>query len=126
MSNPNDHDLPAELDQIGARLRSERREATALELDELRSRVRVRSARAGAGGSQLKNRLVTAILTVALVGGGGGAVLASGSGGGGDGGGPKGKGAANSQYCPPKSPGAGKPKNPPPGNKCGHPNNGHD
>lgn len=67
----------------------------------------------------MRSRLATAALTVALVGGGGGAVIAAS-------GGTKssGQGAARSQYCPPKSPGAGKPKNPPPGNACGQPNKG--
>jgi hypothetical protein len=104
-----------DLEPVERRLRDERPELSALELDHVK-----RSVVAGAGrrvGSRmtLKSRLVTGLLLVGLVGTGGGAVLAAS-------GGSSSKGSsANSQYCPDKSPGGGNPKNPPPGNKCGQP-----
>jgi hypothetical protein len=120
MSNPSDHDLPPELEGVAARLTAERRDPSALELDELKQRARRQASKAGRGGIQLKNRIVTAILTVALIGGGGGAVLAAAGGGGS--GSVSSSSAAKSQYCPPKSPGGtSKPKEPPPGNNCGKP-----
>lgn len=122
--------LPNELQNVARQARDARRRPTDEELDRLRPSTQGNRALLTPSGGGLRGRLVTAALTLVLVSGGGGAVIAA-SGGGGD----KGKGsetsaakskssdngAARSQYCPPKSPGAGKPKNPPPGNKCGHP-----
>ena len=117
MDRWNEEHLPPELEDVARLLREQRRDPSELELDELKLRARRQAARTGLRRQTLKGRLVTAILTVALLGGGGGAVLAA-------------TGtvtisssdqAAQSQYCPDQSAGDPKPKNPPPGNKCGTP-----
>ncbi len=122
MSKPEDDRLPDELQALEQRLREERRWAEDTEIDGIKLRAMRRAQRRTSKVAPLRARLSTAVLTLALVGGGGGAVIAADGGGNGNG---NGNGAANSQYCPPKSPGAGKPKNPPPGNACGQPNQGN-
>jgi hypothetical protein len=108
-----------DLGPLEERLRRSRGSLSALELDRVKRRV---ISRAGRRQMNMKHRLVTAVLAVALVGTGGGAVLAAGGGNGNGHGNGNGNGADRSQYCPPKSPGAGKPKHPHDGgNKCGHP-----
>lgn len=112
--------LPGDHEAVERRLREEKRVAGAPELDELKLRAMKQAQRTTSKGVPVRARLVTAILTLALIGGGGGAVIAASGGGSATGD----EGAANSQYCPPKSPGGDpppKPKNPPPGNKCGQP-----
>jgi hypothetical protein len=100
---------------IERRLRAERPELTAIELDRIKQSAMAGAERRGGMRMTLKSRLATGLIVVGLVGTSGGAVLAAS-------GGSSSKGSsANSQYCPPSSPGAGKPKNPPPGNKCGQP-----
>lgn len=104
------------------RLQSSRPSLTPLELDRVKRRV---ISRAGRPQMNMRHRLVTALLVVGLVGTGGGAVLAANNGNGNGQG--NGNGSANSQYCPPSSPGAGKPKTPHDGGaKCGQPNGGND
>lgn len=122
MSKPEDNRLPDELQALEQSLREQRRWAEDSELDPIKLRAMRQAQRPTSKGAPLRARLATAVLTLALVGGGGGAVIAANGGGNGNG---KGNGAARSQYCPPKSPGAGKPKNPPPGNACGQPNKGN-
>jgi hypothetical protein len=107
---------------LEGRLRSSRSSLTAVELDQVKRRV---ISRAGRPQMNMKHRLATALLVVGLVGTGGGAVLAASHGNGDNNG--NGNGSANSQYCPPSSPGHGKPKTPHDGGaKCGHPNGGND
>jgi hypothetical protein len=108
-----------EHEPIEQRLRAERAELTGIELDGVKQRVLAKAARQGGRGMNLRARLVTAALVVGLVASGGGAVLAASGGSSSNG------SSANSQYCPPSSPGAGKPKHQPGGNKCGQPNNGN-
>jgi hypothetical protein len=111
MTSSDDHQ---DLSGIEDRLRRSRAELTPIELDEMKRQA---LSRASTGGRMnLKSRAVTALLVLGLVGSGGGAVLAA-SGGNGK---SNGNGADRSQYCPPNSPGAGKPKDPRPA-KCGHP-----
>lgn len=74
-----------------------------------------------------RSQAVSVLLAVGVLATGGGAVLASAGGGGGGG------SSSNKEYCPPKSPGGGKPKDrlqsllqsvqssTNKGNKCGHP-----
>ena len=103
------------LSPIEDRLRRSRAELTPIELDEVK---RTALSRAGTGRLRmnLRSKLVTGLLVTGLVGSGGGAVIAA-SGGNGK---SQGQGADRSQYCPPNSPGAGKPKDPRPA-KCGQP-----
>lgn len=109
-----DQDLPPEHHGVARRLREERLEVSALELDETKQRVRARASRSN--GAPTKLRAVTALLTLALLGSGGGAAVIAKKGGD-NGGGGNGNGSDNSQYCP-KS---GEPKEKgKPGNKCGH------
>lgn len=63
----------------------------------------------------LRSRLSVALIVIGLAGTGGGAVLAASGGSSSNG------SSSNSQYCPPSSPGHGKPKHQGGGNKCGHP-----
>ena len=97
-------------------LREQRSELSALELDRVKRRAMAGAERRGGIRMKPKQRLVTGLLVLGLVGSGGGAVIAAS-------GGSSSKGSsAGKQYCPDKSPGAGKLKlHMPPGNKCGHP-----
>jgi hypothetical protein len=117
-----DFDTPQDND-VERRLRENRPELSAVELDAAKQRVLTSAARQGGRGMTLRARLVTAALVTGLVASGGGAVLAASGGSSSNG------SSANSQYCPPNSPGAGKPKHQGGGNKCGHPegqdNNGN-
>ena len=104
-----------EVEPVERRLRAERGELSRIELDGVKQGVLAKAARQGGRGMNLRARLVTAALVVGLMATGGGAVLAASSGS------STTASSSKSQYCPPSSPGPGKPKNPPPGNKCGHP-----
>ena len=66
----------------------------------------------------MKSRLASILVVAGLLVGGTSGVLAATGGIPGSGG--NSNSAANSQYCPPSSPGAGKPKHGEGGNKCGH------
>lgn len=112
-------EFDAENEPVGRRLRAERPELSAIELDRVKQGVVAKAARQGGGGMNLRSRFVTGLLVLGLVGAGGGAVLAASGGSSSNG------SSANSQYCPPSSPGAGKPKGGDGGNKCGQcPDNG--
>ena len=116
MSNLDESQLPDELQDAARQLRAAKRQPTADELERLKPAMPQRTGGLALGGAGMRGRLVTAALTLALIGGGGGAVIAA-SGGGAEKGLDPGASAAQQQYCPPKSPGAGKPK--PPGGNCG-------
>src|SRR4051812_7612729 len=101
-------------ERIERRLRTERPELSAIELDQVKQGVVARVMRQGGRGMRMKSRLATMLLIVGLVATGGGAVLAASGGSSSNG------SSANSQYCPPSSPGGGKPKDHGKGgNKCG-------
>jgi hypothetical protein len=104
-----------ELEPLEERLRKDRGELSGIELDRIKTGVLARSARQGGRGMALKSRLALVLMVVGLVGTGGGAVIAASGGSSSNG------SSANSQYCPPSSPGAGKPKHQGGGNKCGQP-----
>ena len=104
-----------EYEPIERQLRKDRPELSAIELDRVKQGVVARVTRQGGRGMNLRSRLVTGLLMLGLIGAGGGAVLAA------SGGSSSNSSSANSQYCPPSSPGAGKPKHQGGGNKCGHP-----
>lgn len=93
MSHWNENPLPDELQDIARRLRAERPEATALDLDRIKQRARARAFSSRTRGSTLRSRIVVALLTLGLMAGGTGGVIAAG--GGNDGG-----SASNSQYKP--------------------------
>src|SRR2546423_2727500 len=95
-----DDELPDNLRDVARRLREERREATPLELDRIKTtamaRARARSFQPRR--TSVRSRLIMALATLALVGGGTGGVIAGSSG--------KDKGkddnAAGKQYKPGK------------------------
>ena len=111
-----------ELRDVVARLRAGRPEAAPVELDRIKRSAMARAqspVTRGVGLRSLRSRMIAPILAIGIIGGGTTGVLAGG--GGGTSG--NGNGAANSQYCPPSSPAAGKPKHQSGGNKCGHGSN---
>jgi hypothetical protein len=97
-------------------LNARRAELTPIELDTVKRGVLAKAARQG-GRGMLRSRLSVALIVLGLAGTGGGAVLAASGGSSSHG------SSSNSQYCPPSSPGHGKPKHHGGGNKCGHPEN---
>jgi hypothetical protein len=126
MAPREDHRPPDDLHDIAERLRRERAEATPLELDRMKLLAMNRAA-TGASTSRPKGRLARSRLAspvlagalllagIAAIAGGTGEIPLS-SGG-------SNASSANSQYCPPSSPAAGKAKKQPGGNKCGQPTN---
>jgi hypothetical protein len=124
MSRFNEKHVPDELQPIVERLRTERPEASGLELDEIKLRAMARAKdaqRLSRGKGQfMRSRLVGVVLAISVLGGGTGAMAVSGTG-------PGGvfkhhrhslRSAPQSQYCPPKSQRPGKPKKPRPA-RCG-------
>jgi hypothetical protein len=107
-----------DFEPIEEQLRRARPELTPLELDRVKRGVVAKGAGQGGRGMRFRSRLVAGLLALGLVGAGGGAVLAASGGSSSNG------SSANSQYCPPSSPGAGKPKHQGGGNKCGQPDDG--
>jgi hypothetical protein len=122
--NENEFSLSEELEELGGRLAEARPELSPLELDSIKARVIAPAGRATRHGKGqfMRSRLATIMAAFALVLGGTGIVWAAAGGNPGSGG--SSSSAPNNQYCPPSSNGAGKTKNPPPGNKCGQPNPG--
>ena len=112
------------LDEVAERLRRARPEATPLELDRMKLLAMRRASRAPARAQRrswiARSRLASPALAGALIlaglagiaGGIGATPFSSGG---------SNASSANSQYCPPSSPAAGKPKKQPGGNKCGQP-----
>jgi hypothetical protein len=100
MNHENDR-LPGDLQDIADRLVAERPEATPLELDRMRSRVRTGRQPSpglfGVKGILLRSRMALTMMLVlgVMVSGAGGALALSGSSSSGN--------AARSQYCPPAS-----------------------
>lgn len=125
MKNENEFSLSEELEELGWRLAEARPELSPLELDSIKARVIAPGGRATRHGKGqfMRSRLATIMLAFALVLGGTGVVWAAAGGTPGSGG--SSGSAPNNQYCPPSSNGAGKTKNPTPGNKCGQPNPRH-
>jgi hypothetical protein len=119
MKHHHREDLPADLQGIARRLQEQRPEISGLELDEIKLRAKAAAFAPRLTGGSMRGRLIAGLVSVGLLVGGTGGVIAS-SGGASS----NGNSSANSQYCPPSSPAAGKPKNPPPGNACGQPNKG--
>src|SRR4051794_13416228 len=100
MENENEKRLSAELEELGARLRAERPEASALELDRIKSGVLMRASRDASRqgkGSFMKSRLATILVAFGLLVGGVGGVYAATGGNPGSGG--SSGSAPNNQYC---------------------------
>jgi hypothetical protein len=124
MNPSNEKHVPEELQHVVERLRQERPEATAMELDQIKLRAMARANNAptlasSGKGQFMKSRLISVMLAGAVLAGGTGAMAAT---GGGWGGVFKHRhtlrSAPQSQYCPPKSQRPGKPKKPRPA-RCG-------
>jgi len=93
VSNFHDRRLPADLAEVAERLRSNRVDATALDLDRIKTRAMAGAASSRRKGFPLKSRGIATVLTVALMAAGTGGVIAgNGHGNGGN--------ASNSQYKP--------------------------
>jgi hypothetical protein len=123
MSHFNEKRVPDDLQPLVERLRHERPEVSALELDQIKLRALGRErGRPRGKGQFMRSRVVSVLLAVGLLVGSTGAMAVSGTG-------PGGvfkkhhrhhhaRSATQSQYCPPKSQQPGKPKKPRPA-RCG-------
>jgi hypothetical protein len=122
MSKFNEKRVPDDLQDLVQRLHDEKPEASALELDRIKLRAMRGARRLKPGKGQfMRSKLVGAMLAVGILAGGTGAMAVTGTG-------PANvfqkagkhqvRASPNSQYCPPKSPQAGKPKKPRPA-RCG-------
>ena len=122
MSHFNEKRVPDDLQHLVERLRDERPEVSALELDQIKVRALGRNrGRPKGKGQFMRSRVVSVLLAVGLLVGSTGAMAVSGTG-------PGGvfkhkrhhhaRSAPQSQYCPPKSQQPGKPKKPRP-SRCG-------
>jgi hypothetical protein len=90
-------DIPEELAEVAARMRNERPQASALELDRIKLAAKSRVARhERRGGIVLRTRSITAVVAMLIMVGGTGSVIAGGGGGYGGGG-----NAGHGQYKPP-------------------------
>ena len=94
MNHLNDESLPGDLREVAQRLHSERHEASALDLDRIKTRAMASAATSRTKGFNVKSRSIAALLTVALMAGGTGGVIAASNGGTNNG------NASNSQYKP--------------------------
>jgi hypothetical protein len=87
------HQLPHELESVGAILRANRTSPDPLELDRLKQRALARSISRGGKPRSLRAHIATALTVVGLVAGSGGALAVANSDSG------SGGGAAFAQYC---------------------------
>ena len=94
MSHFNEDSLPGDLSEVAERLRSERAEASSLDLDRIKTRAMASAATSRTKGFQVKSRSIATLLTVALMAAGTGGVIAGGGHGGHNG------NASKSQYKP--------------------------
>ena len=94
MGHDHEDHLPGELREVAERLRSERPEASGLELDRIKTRAMAQAGSSRPKGIALRSRTMAALLTVALMAAGTGGVIAGNGNGNGNG------SAGNSQYKP--------------------------
>jgi hypothetical protein len=94
MSRFHDERLPGDLEEVAERLRQERAESTALQLDSIKARAVAGAASSRKKGFGVKSRAIAVLLTVGLMAAGTGGVIANN--GNGNGGGS----SSNSQYKP--------------------------
>src|SRR5437660_11549050 len=110
-----------ELMDVAARLRAERPQASALELDRIKLNAKSRALTTRRKGIAVRSRLIAPLVAIGLMGGGTAGVLAGGHTNGGND-----NNSGNSQYCPPSSPNGGDSKhatsdaNDNKGASCGH------
>jgi hypothetical protein len=79
---PNHNELPEDLRDVAARLRSERAQASPFELDNIKLAAKSRAARHDRRGGVLRTRSITALVAMMLMAGSTGTVLAGGGGSG--------------------------------------------
>ena len=89
-SHRHDQPLPDDLVEVAERLRSDRPEVSALDLDRIKVRAMASASRPHRKGTRMKSRSLAAVLTVALMAAGTGGVIAGNGNG----------NASNSQYRP--------------------------
>jgi hypothetical protein len=94
MSHFKDESLPGDLTEVEERLRSERPEASALDLDRIKTRAMASAATSRPKGFQVKSRSIATLLTLALMAAGTGGVIAATNSGGNN------PNTSNSQYKP--------------------------
>src|SRR5207302_6235393 len=93
MSHFNEDSLPGDLREVAERLRSERPEASSLDLDRIKTRAVASAATSRPKGFHVRSRVLATLLTLSLMAAGTGGVIASGGHGeGGD--------ASKSEYKP--------------------------
>lgn len=93
MTHSNRDNLPDDLREVAERLRTERAEASALDLDRIKTRAMANATTSRPKGFRVRSRSIAAMLTVALMAAGTGGVIAGGGNG-------KSGNASNSQYKP--------------------------
>jgi hypothetical protein len=93
MKHSNDDRLPGDLNEVAERLRGERAEASALELDRIKTRAMASATASRPKGFRVRSRSIAALMTVALMAAGTGGVIAGGGNG-------NSGNASNSQYKP--------------------------
>ena len=79
MSHFNEDSLPGDLREVAERLRSERAEASSLDLDRIKTRAVASAATSRTKGFQVKSRSIATLLTLALMAAGTGGVIAASS-----------------------------------------------
>ena len=94
MSHLNDPNAPEDLREVVERLHRGRAEASALDLDRIKTRAMASATASRPKGFIVKSRGIAALLTMALMAAGTGGVIAAGGSGG------SGGSASNSQYKP--------------------------
>src|SRR5437763_11337339 len=94
MSHWQEERLPEELQDVAKRLQGNRYEASAFELDSIKTRAMARARSSRREGTFVKSRSIAVVLALALMAGGTGGVIAT------SGGGTSNDSAANSQYKP--------------------------
>ena len=77
MSHEDEHRYPEDLESTVRRMRDERPEATAFELDRMKQRAMARASSPRSKGLNVKSRITVALLALGLMAGGTGGVLAA-------------------------------------------------
>ena len=95
MGHYDEQHLPDELQDVARRLRAERPEASALELDRIKTRTMARARASRPKGSVLRHRLIVAMCAIGLMASGTGGVIAASNNS-------SNSNAANSEYSPGK------------------------
>lgn len=99
MKQPDEGQVPDELEAVTARLHASRAQADPLQLDQIKQRVMTRAAAPNRRSMFMKSRMATVFSVVALLGGTGGAIAVASHGASGS---ATGGGASEAQYHPGK------------------------